>query len=203
MVRIVHRGFGLACAPLLLTLWGCEYWDTSQGHVADPNAIVLQDSRTASGTYDVSGVTVQAASGVQREVSGTIWLRVEGVHYAVEFKLDTTAPESEDPAPVQVTGIGNGVIVAGIYTGTTAEQISGTDPETGEPVDAARLKIVSTSRAHFDEAGLFRIHLENSPYEGQHYSPSMTGLSGRRIASLPEAAAPFPAPDQSPSSMWK
>jgi hypothetical protein len=70
-------------------------------------------------------------------------------------------------------------------------------------LDTAGLKIVSTSQAHFDESGLFEIHLQNTPGEGQDYSPSITVLSGRRIESLPDLAVPFPAPDQSPSAMWK
>ena len=201
MIRIRHNGFRLALAPLLLTFWGCDSGETSPTYVADPRAIALKDSREASGTYEVSGVTVQANNGRLREISGTIWLRVDGPRYAVEFNLDTTVPDSEKPA--QVTGTGSGMIVGGVFTGATAEEISGTNPETGEPLETGGLKIVSTSRAHFDESGVFEIQLQNAPAEGQDYSPSITGLSGRRTGPLPDVAAPFPVADQSANRMWK
>ncbi len=204
MVRITHRGFGLALAPLLSTLFACALWDTSPAQLVDPDAITLKDSRSASGVYQVNGLTVQAANGRQREIAGTIWLRVDAGRYAVEFDLGTTMPGFEDPVPVQVTGVGSGMIVGGVFTGTTVEQIKGINPETGDPLDVAALEIVSTSRAHFDESGFFEVYLQNSPREGQEYSPSVTVLSGRRIeASLPDVAAPFPSPDRSPSRMWK
>ena len=202
MVRITRLGPGLPLALLPFTVWGCDLGDTST-YTVDPNAITLKDSQAASGIYEVNGVTVQAANGRQRTVAGTIWLRVEGSRYAVGFELDTTVPGTEESTPAEVTGTGSGMIVGGIFTGTTAEEVSGTDPKTGGRLDGAGLKIVSTSRARFDESGLFEIHLQNSPVEGQDYSPSVTVLSGRRIESLPDVAAPFPDPNQSPSSLWK
>ncbi len=204
MARITHRSFNLTLALLLSTLWACAGGDTSSTYEMDPDAITLKDSQAASGVYEVSGLTVQAANGRQRQISGTLWLRANAGRYAVEFDLSTTMPGSDESTPVQVVGNGNGMIVGGVFTGTTAEEIAGFDPKTGDPSGTEALKVVSTSRAHFDESGLFEIHLQNSPGEGQEYSPSVTVLSGRRVDSLlPDVAAPFPTPDQSSDRLWK
>ncbi len=67
MVRIATRGFGLALTPLLVLFWGCGSSETRP-----TEAIGLVDTKTASGVYDVTGVTVQAANGLEREIAGTM-----------------------------------------------------------------------------------------------------------------------------------
>jgi hypothetical protein len=149
-----------------------------------------------SGIYEVRGVTVQAANGRQREISGTLELSVEGERYETTFDLGTTAPDLEG-VPVKVTGSGRGFIVGGTLTGTTEEEMA-IDPARGaEPtaeLATEGLKIVSSSQAHFDDEGALHIHLQNEASEGASYSPSVTVLVGRRVGALTGGAGPPPSP---------
>ena len=141
-----------------------------------------------SGTYTVKGVTVQAVSGRQREISGTLGLRIEQGRYDVEFELETTAPDLEGNVPVQVRGGGRGLLVGNILTGTTEQWMTLVPPPGGlEAIDLtaalpeqAGHKIVSASRASFDDDGAFEIVIENYPAPGEQYEPSMTVLTGHR-----------------------
>jgi hypothetical protein len=139
-----------------------------------------------SGVYAVDGITVQAAHGRQRSIAGDLELRVEGDRYQVEFRLDTTSPSEEESAeeaqPVQVIGKGNGFLVGGIFTGTTEETLAGAGA-------APELRIVSTSQARIDAAGILHVELQNWPGEGQTYSPSVTVLQGERVGDLGQVAA--------------
>lgn len=149
------------------------------------------DGSAISGTYAVRGITVQATSGRQREIDGTLDLDASDVRYSVRFELETTAPDLEGNVPVRVVGTGTGFLVGDVLTGTTEEWMTLVPPEGGLgeveigdaalPTNAGR-KIVSTSRASFDEDGAFEIVLQNYPAAGEDYEPSMTVLAGRRIA---------------------
>ena len=141
-----------------------------------------------SGSYAVRGVTVQAVSGRQREIDGTLQLRIDGDRYDVSFELDTTAPDLEGNVRVQVRGEGRGFVVGDLLTGTAEEWMTLEPPPGGlEAIDLkaelparAGRKLVSTSRGSFDEDGAFEIVIENYPAPGERYEPSMTVLTGYR-----------------------
>jgi hypothetical protein len=142
-----------------------------------------------SGSYAVHGITVQALSGTQREIDGTLALDVEGLHYQVSFELATTAPDLDGNVPVRVVGDGRGFVVGEVLTGTTEEWMTLVPPEGGlEEVELAGQqlpkragrKLASTSHASFNEDGSFEIVLQNYPGPGEDYEPSMTVLTGRR-----------------------
>jgi hypothetical protein len=158
---------------------------------APPSAAALR-ARAASGIYAVSGVTVQAQTGRQREISGQLELRVEGDRYEVNFELSTTAPDATGEVPVVVRGSGRGFVVGGVLTGTTEDWMTlATDAETLADVDLdvtlpanAGLKIVSSSQASVDAEGGLEIVLQNQPPpDGPPYDPSVTVLAGQRIPS--------------------
>lgn len=164
--------------------------------------VASASERAVSGTYQVEGVTVQALSGQQREISGTLHLEVAAGRYDVDFELQTMAPDFEEPVPVQVRGSGRGFVVGKVLTGTTEEWMTLVPPPGGLgevelrgvqlPARAGR-KIVSTSQASFDGNGTFHIVLQNYPGPGERYEPSMTVLEGQRSGDLPPAEARPPA----------
>lgn len=170
----------------LAVLPGCERAETPP--VAAPPASLI-DAEAVSGTYEVRGVTVQASTGRQREIAGTLELGVEGARYEVGFDLGTSAPDLEEPVPVRVRGTGRGLIVGEIFTGTTEEWMALDLPmedAVGVPLPAnAGRKIVSTSQASIRDDGAFQILLQNYPGHGESYDPSVTVLTGRLIEPAP------------------
>lgn len=181
-----------ALAVLLpLALCACSPSDGAPSVDSAPPSSI--DGAAVSGSYTVRGVTVQAVSGRQREIEGSLELRVASDRYDVTFELDTTAPDLEGQVPVHVRGEGRGFLVGEVLTGTTEEWMTLVPPEGGlEAVDLgaelperAGRKIVSASRASFDQDGAFEIVIENFPAPGEQYEPSMTVLTGRRSAGEP------------------
>lgn len=199
-MRDVSRGLPIrsllgALAGTVALALGCgDAGAPKAGPVSAPPPSSI-DAATVSGRYAVRGITVQALSGQQREIDGTLELEAGGARYQVSFELDTTAPDLPGAVPVRVVGSGRGFLVGDVLTGTTEEWMTLVPPEGGLealvledvtlPAKAGR-KIVSTSRASFGEDGSFEIVLENYPAAGADYEPSMTVLTGHRIA----AAAP-------------
>lgn len=175
-------------ALLLLAALGCTPDAPPVGAPPPPSGV---DAEAVSGTYDVHGVTVQALTGRQREIGGSVELDVERGRYEVSFELETTDPDSAQRVPVRVRGSGRGFVVGGIFTGTTEEWMALDVPmdeatSVALPTNAGR-KIVSSSQASFDADGAFQIVLQNYAGAGEGYHPSVTVLSGRRVE---PAAAP-------------
>jgi len=173
-------------SPLVL-LWlalaaGCERAETPPVAAAPRSDI---DAEAVSGTYEIRGVTVQASTGRQREIAGSLELGVDGTRYEVRFDLGTSAPDLDEPVPVRVRGTGRGLIVGDVFTGTTEEWMALDTPmeeSAGIPLPAnAGRKIVSTSQASIGDDGGFQILLQNYPGQGESYDPSVTVLSGRLI----------------------
>jgi hypothetical protein len=156
------------------------------------------DGGLVSGSYAVHGITVQALSGTQREIDGTLALDVQDVRYEVNFELATTAPDLPGDVPVRLVGDGRGFLVGDVLTGTTEEWMSLVPPDGGLeeialadvnlPEKAGR-KLVSTSHASFRDDGSFHIVLQNYPGPGEDYEPSMTVLTGKRVADAPPVAS--------------
>jgi len=156
---------------------------------APPSAELGADFAPASGIYEVAGLTVEATSGQQRAIEGTIELDVKGAQYEVRFEFATTAPDFEEPVPVRIRGSGNGLIVGKLFTGTTEEWMSlAAPPDALGALDEVKLpaqvgwRMHSASQASFDADGALHVLLQNYPAPGQHYRPTMTVLAGRRAA---------------------
>ncbi len=181
---------GLAALAVLVS--GCGPAGTEGGRdVAARGSMSLVDAAAASGVYEVRGVTVQSLTGRQRAIAGVLNLGVEGERYRVSFELDTTAPEVGSEASVRVRGDGRGFIVGRIFSGTTEQWMSLKGPAAARdrPLPpGVGLKLVSSSQASFDDAGVFQILLQNQPAPGQRYTPSITTLAGRRVRDLPADA---------------
>lgn len=174
-------GLGLAA----LALAGCGVPETPPVSAAPPVLATASriDAEAISGVYAVRGVTVQAQTGRQREISGTLELDARNDRYEVSFELGTTAPDFEEPVPVTVRGTGSGFIVGDVLTGTTEEWMALTAPmeeSRGAELPAnAGIAIVSTSQASLDADGTLNVMLQNQPRPGQDYQPSVTVLAGR------------------------
>jgi len=146
----------------------------------------------ASGVYEMSGVTVDRATGHQRPIHGTIVVRVEGDRYTTHFELSTLFPGSRAKA-AQVTGTGEGRVEGGRLVGEAHTQLAvGAAP--GVDVGFAYVprevspRIVSRSTATFFEDGSVRAEIENAAEEGADYAPTKTTLVGyRRVEKTPAA----------------
>jgi hypothetical protein len=176
---VLRLAFALALLSALAVL-GCERG--GEPDVAAPAPPPVDPA--LSGTYVVEGVTVQALTGRQRPIDGTLELAVRGDRYEVSFDLDTTAPDRDEPLPVHVRGTGRGFVVGDVLTGTTEEWMSlAVPPEESAGIvlpDAAGIAIVSSSQGSFEADGTFQVMLQNEPRPGQDYVPSVTVLHGRR-----------------------
>jgi hypothetical protein len=178
------RDFFVVFALLLAV--GCTPDDGTIQPIAAPPPTGV-DAEAVSGTYEVQGVTVQALTGRQRSIQGTLELDVDGPRYEVSFELDTTAPDLADPTPVHVRGNGRGFVVGGILTGTNEAWMTLEVPveEAGGrtvPSGTGR-KIVSSSQGSFDENGVFQVVLQNDAGADRNYHPSVTVLAGHRVDS--------------------
>jgi hypothetical protein len=187
---VVRNCFGIVVTLMGLSAMALACGDADRlAPVSAPPPTSI-DGPAVSGIYAVHGITVQAQSGSQREIDGTLALDVQDVRYTVSFELATTAPDLDGNVPVRVVGDGRGLVVGETLTGTTEEWMTLVPPEGAlEAVEFANVdlpkkagrKLVSTSHASFDEDGSFEIVLQNFPGPGEDYEPSMTVLTGKRI----------------------
>lgn len=157
---------------------------------------------TVSGTYKVSGATVDKQSGQERAIEGTIILAQEGDRYTATFDLDTTypspeaSPDAEKGRMIQADVIGKG---EGVISGNTLEGTAHTQIVMGtvEGVDTAfafvprmvGARIVNDSTATIHPDGSITIEIENRPAEGEtQYRPTRTTLRGTRVPGAQVAA---------------
>lgn len=144
-----------------------------------------------SGTYQVTGVTIDRATRAQRQISGRVVIDVEDDRYTTHFELSTLFPGGT--AAATVVGTGEGEIEGGVLTGRADTQlVTGTVP--GVDVGFAMVprqvgsRLVSSSTAEFFADGSVRVEIENEPAEGEDYSPTHTVLVGYRLEA-PQASS--------------
>jgi hypothetical protein len=148
----------------------------------------------ASGVYEMTGVTIDRATGIQRPIHGTIVVRVEGGRYTTHFELSTLFPGSRATA-AQVTGTGEGRVEGTRLVGEAHTQLAVTSAP-GVDVGFAYVprevspRILSRSTARFFADGSVRAEIENAPAEGSEYSPTKTTLVGFRRAEGEGAKTP-------------
>jgi len=140
-----------------------------------------------AGMYEVSGVTVDIASGSKRKISGTLILAEDGSDYTATFNLATTFPGGEQELLAEVIGKGSGKIDGRTLRGEAQTQlviaqVPGVDPNFAFIPARTTTRILSTSMATVAADGTATMEIENTPAPGQSYSPTRTTLHGRRLS---------------------
>ena len=143
-----------------------------------------------TGRYEVTGVTIDQATGGQRPILGRMSLRVEGDRYTSHFELSTRYPGSQ-AVPAEVVGTGQGTVEGDLLRGSAdttlvASSVPGVDVGFAFVPREVSTRIVSTSEARLFADGSVRIEIENAPASGAEYAPTRTILVGYRVGDLEE-----------------
>jgi hypothetical protein len=140
-----------------------------------------------SGLYEVSGVTVDKATGAERAVAGTVIVDVEGASYTSTFDLATNLPVKGRAQRAELIGQGSGRVDDRTLEGTAETQlivalVPGVDPGFGMLPRHATAQIVNRSVAVIAPDGTVRIEIDSEAAPGTDYAPTHTKLRGKRVA---------------------
>ena len=140
-----------------------------------------------SGLYRVSGTTAQLDGSDERRISGTIMLTQEGALYTTSYDLETTFPGEAEDVRADVVGTGKGTVEGATLIGTSETQlvvstVPGVDPSFAFIPRVVGVRLTSTTSAEFAADGSVTMRVENQPGEGESYLPTLTVLTGVRIA---------------------
>ena len=140
-----------------------------------------------SGLYEVSGTTVDKATGAERSVAGTVIVDVEGASYTTTFDLATHLPVGGAPQRAELIGQGSGRVDERRLEGTAETQlivalVPGVDPGFGMLPRHATAQIVNRAVAVIATDGTVSIEIDSEAAPGTDYPPTHTKLSGRRRA---------------------
>lgn len=140
-----------------------------------------------SGLYEVSGVTVDKATGAERKLAGTLIVDVEGAAYTTTFDLATNVVIQGDSRHAELVGKGEGQVADRTLDGSAQTQlivalVPGVDARFGMLPRHATARIVNTSHAVIAPDGSVRIDIDSEAAPGSDYAPTRTQLRGKRIA---------------------
>jgi hypothetical protein len=185
-MRGALAGSGLARAWLLaasaaLSL-ACGEAEEKQVAAAPPVA-----PEPLSGLYEVSGTTVDKATGAERKVSGTLIVDVEGETYTTTFDLATNIVIQGDSRRAELIGKGEGKVADRTLDGTAQTQlivalVPGVDASFGMLPRHVTARILNSSHAVISPEGAVRIEIDSEAAPGSDYVPTHTQLRGKRIA---------------------
>ena len=139
------------------------------------------------GLYEVSGTTVDKATGAERNIAGTLIVDVEGEAYTTTFDLATNIVIQGDSRRAELIGKGEGTVADRTLDGTAQTQlivalVPGVDASFGMLPRHATARIVNRSHAVISPDGSVRIEIESEAAPGSDYAPTHTQLRGKRIA---------------------
>ncbi|MGI9432564.1 MAG: hypothetical protein ACR2PQ_10140 [Myxococcota bacterium] len=152
-------------------------------------ASLAEDAATPDigGRYHVTGITVDKATNMEREISGTITIVQEGATFTSHSEFKTLTPGSEI-VPAKVLGTGKGVIEGMKLSGTGENQLQsssvpGLDVDFGMiPHQKVSQRIQSSWTADVLADGTIKLVSDNTAGEGEEgYSPTRTTLEGKRV----------------------
>ncbi len=154
-----------------------------------PPSSAIPTPAEATGVYDVHGVTVRAADGVLREVSGILRLHIEGEKFSATYEFDTTFPDPGPNAtfPAKVAGWGQGMVVGDTLAGTLSSRVSRAKPAATPPparLPVEEVVVLSSLTARFRPDTRLQVELQNHPGINQSYSPTVTVIEGKRVGDL-------------------
>jgi hypothetical protein len=175
-----HSWLLAASAALLLA---CGEGSETPPVAAAPPAV----PEPLSGLYEVSGVTVDKATGAERSVAGTLIVDVAGSAYTTTFDLATVLPVGGAPQHAELIGKGSGRVDDRKLEGTAETQlivalVPGVDPGFGLLPRHATAQIANRSVAEVGPDGTVRIEIDSEAKPGTSYPPTHTRLRGRRVA---------------------
>jgi len=146
-----------------------------------------------SGSYRVSGTTIEKGTTNTRPLDGMIILVQDGDTYTATFDLQTQLPTPEGPsARAQVVGKGDGVVKGDGLEGTATTQIvwaavPGVDSHFAFVPKRFGPRLASDSKARLQPDGSIRIEIDSKGVGDAQYTPTHTTLRGVRMS---EAKAP-------------
>jgi len=157
---------------------------------SEPPAVSAQppvEPQPLSGLYEVSGRTVDKATGAERSLSGTVIVAAEGESYTATFNLNTTIMAQGDPRRAELIGKGEGRVAGRTLDGGAETQmivalVPGVDAGFGMLPRAATTRILNQSNATIGDDGSVRIEIESEAAPGTEYAPTHTTLRGRRVS---------------------
>jgi hypothetical protein len=147
-----------------------------------------------SGTYDVTGLTVDQRTGDTRVIRGHVVLTRKGEGWSAAAELETDYPSHGGPVRADVIGRGDGAAKGDGLSGTAHTQlviqtVPGVDTQFAFIPRTVGPRLVSDWTARLDRGGVLVVELVNRGEEGEAYSPTRTTLRGRRVA-MPSERAP-------------
>jgi hypothetical protein len=140
-----------------------------------------------SGTYRVSGKTIEKGTTNSRPLDGMIILVQEGDAYTATFDLQTELPTPEGPsARAQVVGKGDGAVKEDGLEGTATTQIvwaavPGVDSQFAFVPKRFGPRLASESKARLQPDGSILIEIDSKGVGGSRYTPTHTTLRGIRM----------------------
>lgn len=160
------------------------------GEAKEPPAVSAQppvEPQPLSGLYEVSGRTVDKATGSERNLSGTVIVSAEGDAYTATFNLNTTIMTQGDPRRAELIGKGEGRVAGRTLEGGAETQmivalVPGVDAGFGMLPRHVTARILNQSKATIADDGTVRIEIESEAAPGTEYAPTHTTLRGRRVS---------------------
>lgn len=148
-----------------------------------------------SGTYDVTGLTVDQRSGDTRVIRGHVVLTRKGEGWAAAAELETEYPSHGGAVRTDVIGRGDGVargegLAGTAHTQLVIQTVPGVDTQFAFIPRTVGPRLVSDWSARLERDGTLVVELSNRGEEGEEYSPTKTTLRGRRVAMPSERRAP-------------
>lgn len=139
-----------------------------------------------SGTYRVTGLTVDQKSGDTRRIEGHVVLTRRGGQWIAAAELNTQYPTLGGPVHTDVIGNGDGELRGGRLVGTAHTQlviqtVPGVDTDFAFIPRVVGPRLVSDWTARFESDGSLAIELSNRGEEGEEYVPTKTTLRGKRV----------------------
>lgn len=166
---------------------------------ASPPALAEEHAAQAadpwSGTYDVSGWTVDQRTGDTRVIRGHVVLTRKGDGWAAAAELETEYPSHGGPVRTDVIGRGDGTAQGDALSGTAHTQlviqtVPGVDTQFAFIPRVVGPRLVSDWTARLERDGTLAVELTNRGEEGEEYSPTKTTLKGRRVPMPSEKRVP-------------
>jgi hypothetical protein len=187
-VQLRVRSGVVAALTTTLALGLCSLLVAGCGNSDSPSVSASPASKLSDleGLYRVSGKTAQVDGSDERRISGTVRLVHESDSYTSTYELKTTFPGRDDELVADVIGTGVGRFESETLVGTAETQlvvstVPGVDPGFAFVPRVVGLRISSVTRANFLADGSVTMQVENSPGEGEQYTPTHTLLEGQRI----------------------